>query len=54
MAKKTILNIQESATELKQLFRKYPYYLHPRIQMFYLLKTDVADSPLLLAEKSFQ
>ena len=51
MSRKTILIIQESATELKQLFRKHPYYLHPRIEMLYLLKTNFSDSPGILATK---
>ena len=51
MSRKTILIIQESATELKQLFRKHPYYLHFRIEMLYLLKTNFSDSPGILATK---
>lgn len=51
MASKTILSIRENLSELKQLFHKCPVHLHGRIQMLYLLKSNVTDSTNALSEK---
>lgn len=41
--------IQETAQELKKLFRKYPNHLHTRIQFLYSIKTGITDSTKQLA-----
>lgn len=53
MAKKITLTVTESIEELKRLFHLYPYHLHPRIQMLYLIKFGITDSTKVLSTHLF-
>lgn len=51
MALKNTLLIKESSAELKSLFRNHPVHLHSRIQMLYLIQSNVTDSTNDLSQK---
>jgi hypothetical protein len=51
MALKNTLLIKESSSELKFLFCNNPVHLHSRIQMLYLIQSNVTDSTNDLSQK---
>lgn len=51
MPKKITITVSEDLSYLKRLFHQHPAHLHSRIQMLYLIKSDVTNSTKELATR---